>query len=140
MAMDRKKKIVLGVVAASAIIYFATRKKSTSTTNSAKTTNSFQLADFTDAGGLWVKGVGQSPFDSNRGWGNNDQLLIEKAGNESLMTKIQPGTKLKLANGKVVTANYISDLKIDQYYRIVLKDVISDQVSAAGFPNRITIL
>lgn len=137
--MDKKKKIALGVIGAAAVIYFATRKKSTSA-NASKNGNTFQLADMTDPTGYWIKGVGKQPFNENLGWGNTQEFLVEKAGNESLLTKIKPGTKLKLNNGKVLTVDYIMDLKIDQWLRIRLTEVVTGLSDVAGFPNYITIL
>ena len=138
--MDRKKKIILGVAAAAGIIYFATRKKSTGTTNASKNANSFRLTDITDQSGFWKQGVGIQPFKQELGWGNTQQFLVEKSGNEDLLTKIKPGTRLKLNNGKILTVEYITDMKIDQWLRIGLTEVVSGLADVAGFPNYITIL
>lgn len=137
--MDRKKKIVIGIAAAGIIIYLATRKKSSST-NATKNGNSFQLASVTND--LWTNGVGISPVptDGSRDWGTQTQLLVKKAGNEQLLTKIKNGTKLKFADGTTVTAVNILDLNIDEFLRITTVENISGYVNAAGFPNRITVL
>jgi len=136
--MDRKKKIAIGIAAGALIIYLATRKKKGSTTDATKNGNSFQLASLTND--LWTNGVGVSPFEATRGWGSQNQLLVNKAGNEHLLTKIKNGTKLKLSEGTVITAENILDLKIDEFFRISTIENISGYVNAAGFPNRITIL
>lgn len=137
--MDRKKKIILGVAAAAGIIYFATRKKKgTGTTVGNKNSNTFQLSNLTND--LWTNGVGVSPYNSVRGWGSQNQLLVDKSGNEQLLSKIKNGTKLKLKDGTVITAENILDLKIDDYYRISTIENISGYVNSAGFPNYITIL
>lgn len=137
--MDRKKKIAIGIAAGALIIYFATRKKS-STTSATKNGNSFQLASVTND--LWTNGVGISPVpaDGSRDWGTQTQLLVKRAGNEQLLTKIKNGTKLKFADGTTVTAVNILELNIDEFLRITTVENISGYVNAAGFPNRITIL
>ncbi|WDO13046.1 hypothetical protein MH928_17205 [Flavobacterium sp. WW92] len=131
-----RKKLIFGLLIAAGAAYYFTRKNKDGGGAAAGTT--FQLAELTNP--LWTNGVGVSIYDANRGWGTTTQLLVEKAGNEQLLNKITNGTKLKLEDGTVVTAENILDLNIDQYYRISTYEDISGLVSVAGFPKTITIV
>lgn len=132
------KKLIFGLLIAAGAAYYYTRKSKDGGGAAAGTT--FQLSDITNP--LWTKGVGISPFEAapGRGWGTETQLLVNKQGNEHLMSKIKDGTKLRLVDGTEITAENILDLGNDEYLRISTYEMISGLVSVAGFPNVITIV
>jgi hypothetical protein len=133
------KKLILGLALVAGAAYMLTRKKKRGTSSGTGSGgNTFQLSSLTND--LWSNGVGVSPYNSQRGWGSTTQLLVDKAGNESLLGKIGNGTKLKLQDGTVITAENILDLNIDDFYRISTYEDVSGLVNAAGYPAYITIV